>query len=248
MKEQLDRLRELQELDLELDTLNNDKRDITDRLDRNRDFLHKLIADLDVQRDKLNEIKGDEQFKKDNLNDLRNSLAERRKRLTNIANTKEYNAIEKEIEVHQKSIERLQEEVTYLVEEIAATHDSICDKEEKIVQLRESIAEDVHSSEKTIKSYDDSIRKLQEKEVLARNSVSKRVMYKYDFIRKRRPGQAIIGAKDGHCEGCFMALPPQDFIEIQRGEKLITCPSCQRILYFVPSDPNPSMMSHLEEE
>ncbi len=29
-----------------------------------------------------------------------------------------------------------------------------------------------------------------------------------------------------------MALPPQLFIQIQRGETLETCPSCQRILFY----------------
>jgi len=58
------------------------------------------------------------------------------------------------------------------------------------------------------------------------------VLYKYDFIRSRRPGTAIVAAEDGHCNGCFMALPPQLFIQVQRGENLETCPSCQRILFF----------------
>ena len=31
-----------------------------------------------------------------------------------------------------------------------------------------------------------------------------------------------------------MSLPAQLFIQLQKGEEIIHCPSCQRILYFQP--------------
>ena len=38
--------------------------------------------------------------------------------------------------------------------------------------------------------------------------------------------------KDSICRACFMRIPPQLFIQLQRGsEELITCPHCHRILY-----------------
>jgi len=35
-----------------------------------------------------------------------------------------------------------------------------------------------------------------------------------------------------------MNLPPQKFIELQMDQELMTCPHCQRIIYFVPPDEN----------
>jgi predicted nucleic acid-binding Zn-ribbon protein len=231
LKDQLARLRELQEIDLELDTLENAKQEILDRLDVNKGFLNKLVEDLDAQKNELEEIRDLQKSKKEDLKDIRDQLDSRKKRLTNIGSTKEFNAVEKELEVLKKSVEQTEEEILHLEEVIGTTESSISEKEEKIVQLRESIAQDHADAEGDIKKYDDEINKLKARQDEARDEVSKRVMYKYDFIRSRRPGNAIVAAKDGHCEGCFMALPPQDFIEIQRGESLITCPSCQRILY-----------------
>jgi predicted nucleic acid-binding Zn-ribbon protein len=38
-----------------------------------------------------------------------------------------------------------------------------------------------------------------------------------------------------------MNVPPQLFIQIQRSEQVILCPSCQRILYWQPeSEDTPS--------
>jgi predicted nucleic acid-binding Zn-ribbon protein len=33
-----------------------------------------------------------------------------------------------------------------------------------------------------------------------------------------------------------MALRPQMLVEVKRGEQIITCESCTRILYFAPAD------------
>lgn len=237
MKEQIERLRELQELDLKLDTLKKEKREITDRLELNKSFLQKLISDLELQKERLEEIRVDLEEKKKEYHNVNESLALRKKRLSSVTNTKEYTSVEKEIDTQTKALEVVRAQIVTLVESITATEESISTKEGKIVQLRESIAMEVFGSKEEIEAFNKKIEELAKQEEAARAAVSKPVMYKYDFIRKRRHGQAIAAAKDGHCEGCYMALPPQEFIEIQRGQKLITCPSCQRILYFEPSDP-----------
>lgn len=233
MKEELARLRELQQIDLQLDQLGKAKRAILDRLEENKGFLDKLVEDLDTQKSELEEIRKLQSQKKDDLADIRDQHDKRRKRLHNVGSTKEFNAVEKEIEVLKKSVEQTEEELLHLAEVIDTTQASISEKEEKIEQLRQSIAQDEADAEAQLSELDEKIQALNKREDTRREEVSKRVLYKYDFIRKRRPGEsAIAAAKDAHCEACFMSIPPQLYIEIQRGETMVTCPSCQRILYF----------------
>lgn len=233
MKEELARLRELQQIDLQLDKLEQEKKAILDRLDENKGFLDKLVEDLDTQKSELEEIRKLQSQKKLDLADIRDQHDKRRKRLHNVGSTKEFNAVEKEIEVLKKSVEQTEEELLHLGEVIETTEASIDEKEEKIDQLRESIAQEEGDAESHLSKLDKEIKKLNQREATRRDEVSKRVLYKYDFIRKRRPNEsAIAAAKDSHCESCFMAVPPQMYIEIQRGETMVTCPSCQRILYF----------------
>lgn len=233
MKDQLARLRELQQIDLQLDELGKAKRAILDRLDENKGFLDKLVEDLDTQKSELEEIRKLQKQKKEDLSDIREQHDKRRKRLHNVGSTKEFNAVEKEIEVLKKSVEQTEEELLHLGEVIDTTEASISEKEKKIDQLRESIAQEEADAEDGLSDLDKQIKALNDREDTRRDEVSKRVLYKYDFIRKRRPNEsAIAAAKDAHCEACFMAVPPQLYIEIQRGDTMVTCPSCQRILYF----------------
>ncbi len=232
MKEQLALLRELQNIDLELDEITNKKEDIVARLKENTGFLDKLVEDLNSQKEELEEIRSLQLRKNDDLKEVKSQLSERQKRLREVGSAKEYNAVEKEIESFKKSAEQTEEELLHLLEVIESTEESIKEKEDKIVQLREGIASDEGEAEKRLAELDSQIKALEERQEEARGEVSKRVIHKYDFIRSRRPGLAIVAAKEGHCEGCFMALPPQQFIEIQRGQSLEICPSCNRILYF----------------
>jgi uncharacterized protein len=232
LKEQLALLRELQNIDLELDEITKKKSEILSRLQENTGFLEKLVDDLNQQKSELDEIRTLQSQKKDDLKETEEQLTSRQKRLREVGSAKEYNAVEKEIEGFKKSHEQLEEELLHLLEVIESTQRSISEKEDKIVQLREGIASDEADAASQLSSLDAEINGYKNRQEEARAQVSKRVIHKYDFIRSRRPGLAIVAAKDSHCEGCFMALPPQQYIEIQRGETLEICPSCNRILYF----------------
>ncbi len=232
MKEQLALLRELQEIDLRLDEITSEKDEIVDRLKENTAFLDKLVEDLNTQKEELEEIKSLQSRKRDDLQEAKTQLSERQKRLRDVTSAKEYSAVEREVESFKKSTEQIEEELLRLLEVVESTEESIREKEDKIVQLREGIATDEAEAEEQLSALDERITAFVNRQEEARGEVSKRVLHKYDFIRSRRPGFAIVAAKEGHCEGCFMALPPQQFIEIQRGESLETCPSCNRILYF----------------
>ncbi|MCM3870248.1 MAG: C4-type zinc ribbon domain-containing protein, partial [Pyrinomonadaceae bacterium] len=51
-----------------------------------------------------------------------------------------------------------------------------------------------------------------------------------------RDGVAVAEARNGACMACFMALRPQAMSQVRRGEEVVTCENCNRILYYVPAD------------
>lgn len=58
------------------------------------------------------------------------------------------------------------------------------------------------------------------------------LMDEYDFIRKARQGVALSAVVDGTCGACRIDIPPQQFNLLQRMDKLMTCPSCRRIIFW----------------
>lgn len=232
MKKQLALLRELQRIDLQFDELETEKAEIQQKLEENRGFLDKLIDDLDRQKQEFEDVRSLRSQKKADIEEIRENLAASQEKLKQITSQKEFNAVEVEIEVYKKKLEQTQEEAINLDEVIESVETSVEEKEEKIVMLREGIASEVAEGEQELADLDDVLEKRRNRQQEARDEVQKHVLRKYDFIRSRRPGLAVVAAKNGHCEGCYMAVPPQQFIEIQRGESFEICPSCQRILYY----------------
>jgi uncharacterized protein len=55
-----------------------------------------------------------------------------------------------------------------------------------------------------------------------------------------RDGVAVAEARNGACMACFMALRPQAMAQVRRGEEVVTCDNCNRILYYAPSDSAPT--------
>ena len=55
---------------------------------------------------------------------------------------------------------------------------------------------------------------------------------RYEFIRKRLEHPVIVAVKEGICTGCHIAVPPQSYIELQRGQQILSCPNCQRLIFW----------------
>ena len=53
----------------------------------------------------------------------------------------------------------------------------------------------------------------------------------FEHVSKQRKGLAVAEARDGSCSVCHVRMRPQMYNEVRRGENLIQCESCLRILY-----------------
>jgi uncharacterized protein len=62
----------------------------------------------------------------------------------------------------------------------------------------------------------------------------------YNRISARiRDGVAVAEARNGACTACYMALRPQVMADVRRGDEVITCDNCNRILYYADKAAQP---------
>ena len=64
--------------------------------------------------------------------------------------------------------------------------------------------------------------------------VTSSVYNRYEHVRKARRGIAVAEAADGRRTACQMAMRPQFFQELKRGDSVMACESCLRIPYYNP--------------
>lgn len=232
MNDQLQLLLELQGLDLQCDEIEGEKSTILENLNEVKEVLKRLQLDLEEQGVGLEEAAQLHEEKAAEHAEVEERYKKSKSRLPKVANTKEYSAIEMEIENAKRQTAQLEEEMIQLLEAIEATRETISQKEAKIDSLNEQVGLEGSKANDQIGVLKGKLAKLAEKRKVVADKVAKETLRRYRFIRSRRDGTAIVPATRGCCQGCFMQLPPQFVIELQRGNSMKSCPSCQRILYI----------------
>ncbi len=96
-------------------------------------------------------------------------------------------------------------------------------KNERIKEKEEAIGFRVQAKENEIKKLRESIRK----------KIEPTLLIKYERIQKKYKLRAVAQVNDGVCYGCFATLPTSYISESDKNNKIITCPNCGRILYWI---------------
>jgi uncharacterized protein len=109
-----------------------------------------------------------------------------------------------------------------LKDELAALTHRATEREKEMV---ERAAEDKRRLEELTKERASLVQNLDEK-VLAR----------YEAIRSRKGGTAVVTIMRGSCGGCHTQQPPQKVNEIRKQDALHMCDFCGRFLLWIPEE------------
>ena len=151
--------------------------------------------------------------------------------LMNVKNSREFEALNKEIELAnleiltaERKIKQYTEVITEKAErvnEVKTLYDERArDLDEKQKELNQIIAE-TEKEEKKLQKMSDAASK----------ELEPRLLHSYQKIRQNmRNGLAVVGMDRGACGGCFAIIPPQRQYEVRQKKKLMVCENCGRIL------------------
>ena len=189
-------------------------------LQANRDRLHAERADLEKQ-----------------IAENKTYLERADRNLKHAQNQKEYETAMRETDALQKQIAAFE---TQIIEKMGGV--------EEVEKELESRAEEINTldgkRESALKEFDDELaaqRAELDEELRRRNEVfvtlPTQLASVYNRLAQRsRDGIAVAEVVNGSCSACFMSLRPQMQVEVKRGDQIITCESCSRILYMLSAD------------
>lgn len=232
MREEINRLMELQTIDRQLQELQQSLSSIAGRVDQLRDQVQTNQAELDRLTEQDKEIATGRKKAERELAEGEVRIRNKRMRLTLVRNDKELQALTHEVESLKETNQRLEGEVLASMEGAEA-------RTARIKELTEAIAKgrvDLTAAQKEIADEVEELKGSIAKTRRARDKVAADVepnlLARYQMIFSRRGGVAVTLAKGGTCQGCRMRLPPQLYNEIQKLQQIHFCPNCQRVLYY----------------
>ena len=190
------------------------------------------IAELKAKAARLSEM-AEEYAKfitenKHNITECDDQIEKYRAQLENVANSREYDSLNKEIE-NVGLLRQIAEK------NIAETKERIFDKKNELEVVKEKIAvrnDDLKAKKEELNTIVESTAK--EEEVLRADrdacaaKIDARTMSAYDHIRQSSNNHlAVVSVFNGDsCGGCFNTIAPQRLIDIASNRKMIICEYC----------------------
>ena len=165
-------------------------------------------------------------------------LSKFKDQLSAVKTNREYQAMQLEIETAQKELGVVEERILErMMEGDALTAEAKKADQALVTQQKEVEAEKKTLAEELV-TVEAALKDATEQRGALVKSLSPHLVALFEQVARARKGIAIATAtRDGLCSACHVRLRPQAFQEVRRNDQIIQCPSCNRILYYVPPPP-----------
>ncbi len=231
MQEKMNLLRDLQEIDQEISTIETTRSGYEQELSVFAEQTAEVQAMLDQLNTEVDQLRLDEAQIEQELQKQRDNVTRVEARLPAIQTQKEYVAVLKEIDVAKKANKDLEEQLQNKRKEIDVLAEDQQEKQASLDAVNDNAGARGSELDKLLSESGKQLEQhIRNREKVAAD-VPKSLLRKYQGLFKRRNGMALAVARNGACLGCNMQLPPQLFNQLLQGADLQTCPHCNRILY-----------------
>ena len=230
---ELDKLIELQKTDTNLRRLKNLLETAnTRRAEIEQEFEQHAFSVREIQnrRDELHTKRADLEKQ---IAENKTYLERADRNLKHAQNSKEYETAMRETDALQKQIAAFETQIVETMEGIEEVEKEIEERADEINTLDAKRAE-------ALKEFDAALGKDKgEYEIetghraTAFATLPARLASVYDRLAQRsRDGIAVAEVVNGACSACYMHLRPQVQLNVKKGDEIITCENCARILFL----------------
>ena len=231
VEEKLSSLIRIQKIDSKLDEIQILKGELPIEVKDLEDEIEGLHARQTRIEEEINGIQEFIAQKQEGIKEAKALIAKYEKQSDNVKNNREFEAINKEIEMQQleeklceKHIKDATEEMADKVRQLDLAKKAVGAKESNLNGKKGELEKIIKETEKEETHYNKAAEE-------ARSHADERLLSGYDRIRKSyRNGLAVVPVERDSCGGCFHAIPPQKQSEIKLRKKIMVCENCGRIL------------------
>ena len=231
VQEKLTSLVTLQKIDSKLDELKVLKGELPMEVADLEDEIQGLHARQTRIEEEINGITEFIEQKKELIKESGGLVKKYEKQSNNVKNNREFEAINKEIEMQQLEVKLAEKHIKDATDEIAEKAVAL-EKAKKTIGSKEGILNTKKEElEKIIASTEKEEKHFNKMAAEAKDSVDPRLLTSYSKIRHSyRNGLAVVQVERDACGGCFYAIPPQKQSEIRQHKKIMVCENCGRVL------------------
>jgi uncharacterized protein len=198
--------------------------DLEDEIVGQETRLSNLMADVKKLEEIINVNKG-------KITDAKALVKKYEKQLENVKNNREFDALNKEIEIQgleQQALDKRIKNTQFDIEQKKISIDALkAELEGRKLDLTNKKGELENIVAETQKEEDELLKV----RAAAVKVADDRLVHSYDRIRKSvKNGIGVATIDRESCSGCFAGIPPQRQSDIKQRKKIIVCENCGRVL------------------
>jgi len=230
---ELDKLIELQKTDTNLRRL---KRAIETAKDRRAAIEQEFeehafsIREVQARRDGLHT--GRAGLEKQ-IAETKTYLERAERNLKHAQNQREYETAMREIDALQKQIIAFETQIVETMEQVEGVDKELEERADEINSLDEKRANAIAEFDSQLSAEEAEYKSESTRREEVFKTLPALLATVYDRLAQRsRDGIAVAEVVNGACSACNMSLRPQVQLEVKKGQEIITCENCARILYI----------------
>jgi len=232
MQESFQTILSIQELDINMIRLMRVKKERQKELTK----IHQLKSDIQKQvTDKeaaIIDVKKEIRMGETQIKEIQDKVTKLESQQAAVKKMDEFNALTQEMTATGRERNAIEHRLSDLMDKLAV-------EEDLLVTLRENLQSTEENSNLIEKEIHESIGKINEeghlileKRESMKGSVSPELFEIYERLLKNKRDRVVVPIEKRTCSGCHILLTPQHENLVRKGDRLIFCEHCSRILYW----------------
>ena len=231
-KKQIEQLVALQQVDHEIFDIKGEIRKLPEEVTE----MEKKFSAIEAERvkivDKMEYLTSQEKRVNADIEEDARQIEDSKNKMMQVENTREYHAMIREVDNMERANRTREEEKMILMEEIQRQQDLFADVDGRYNEIKQEYDVKNESLQEKLDELNSKMDSLMGHRSASAQEVPPPVLARYEFIRERLENPVIVPVISSVCTGCNIAIPPQTFIELQKIQQILSCPNCQRLIYW----------------
>ena len=233
MLSDLEMLLKLQVIDYDLGELERSKEYLPDMMDNLRQEIQDTMEKYDTTSKELTETRLSMKSMELEIKTKSEELKKLQGLMMSIKTNKEYDALISQIDSVKEYVSERETVILELMQQVEDMDDNIDEFKSKSQEAKEQNEKQLAILQEKMDSVGSKISMKEAERNHIIEKVSRRTMSVYERVRKNRGGDVVVPARKRACGSCYKALPAHLIQEIKRGDRIITCDNCGRMLIWI---------------
>ncbi len=232
MNDTIKSLLSLQDRDLELDRLRADLAAIPAKISKLKADIQAAKTALEEAKKEMTQLQMAKKQKELDLDTQEGAIRKHSTELNAVKTNDAYRALLGEIEKAKQEKSTLEDQILQIMEQSDQASRVWKEKEATSKSDEAALQKQISDWEAKQKELEQTIAAKEVEREQAFSGLTKNLAESYKKLRNGYRGAAVVPIRKEQCVGCHMKVSQNLINEVRRGQKLMTCESCSRIVYL----------------